>query len=86
MNWLTTVTRQGFESLEIFGTFFLALLLIMIVRAFVRRESWVWLIFGVLWATGLVVIDTNVCAPLTVRQLAFQRLQLHLHVVHLGTQ
>ena len=59
MNWLAAVTVRGFESLEIFGTFFLALLLIMIVRAFVRRESWSWLAFGVVWAAGLVIVDAN---------------------------
>ncbi len=59
IGWLAQVTERGFQSLQIFGTFFLALLLIMIVRAFVRRGSWSWLVFGVLWAAGLVTVDSN---------------------------
>ena len=59
IGWLAQVTNRGFQSLEVFSTFFLALLLIMIVRAFVRRESWSWLVFGVLWAAVLVTIDSN---------------------------
>ena len=59
MGWLSAVTIRGMQSAQIFGTFFLALLLIMIVRAFVRLESWSWLVFGSFWAAGLVVIDAN---------------------------
>ena len=58
MGWLA-VDERGLQSLQVFGTFFLGLLLITIVRAFVRREIWSWLVFGVLWAVGLVAIDSN---------------------------
>jgi len=51
--------ERGFLSLEIFGTLFLAFLLALVVRAFLRREGWIWLALGVLWALGLVGLDAN---------------------------
>ncbi len=50
----------GFQSLEVFGAFFLAFLLITIVRAFVRREGWSWLVIGIVWAAGLIALDYNI--------------------------
>ncbi|MBV6396168.1 MAG: Adaptive-response sensory-kinase SasA [Anaerolineales bacterium] len=60
--WLPSVTVRGIQSVQVFGAFFLALLLIMIVRAFVRLESWSWMVFGVVWAAGLLMVDTNLLA------------------------
>lgn len=51
--------ERGFLSVQIFGTLFLAFLLVLMVRAFLRREGWVWLVLGVLWALGLVGLDAN---------------------------
>ncbi|RJP51216.1 MAG: sensor histidine kinase [Anaerolineaceae bacterium] len=50
---------RGFLSLEIFGALALAFLLVLVVRAFLRREGWIWLVVGVLWAIGLVALDSN---------------------------
>jgi signal transduction histidine kinase len=53
------MNERGFQSVEVFGTFFLAFILISIVRTFVRREGWSWVVIGVLWAVGLVAVDSN---------------------------
>jgi signal transduction histidine kinase len=51
--------NRGFLNLEIFGTLFLAFLLILVVRTFLRHEGWLWLAVGVLWALGLAALDAN---------------------------
>jgi signal transduction histidine kinase len=57
--FFTQMDVRGFLSLQIFGTLFLAFLLVLMVRAFLRREGWVWLAVGVFWALGLVGLDAN---------------------------
>ncbi len=57
--FLPQMNERGFLSLQIFGTLFLAFLLVLVVRAFLRREGWIWLVVGVLWALGLVALDSN---------------------------
>lgn len=51
--------ERGFLNLQIFGALFLAFLLVLIVRAFLRREGWIWLAAGILWALGLAALDSN---------------------------
>ncbi len=51
--------ERGFLNLAIFGALFLAFLLALIVRAFLRREGWTWLVVGVVWALGLAALDSN---------------------------
>ncbi|HSQ40358.1 MAG TPA: GAF domain-containing sensor histidine kinase [Anaerolineales bacterium] len=50
---------RGFINLEIFGTLFLAFLLVLVARTFLRLEGWIWLAVGVLWALGLAALDSN---------------------------
>jgi signal transduction histidine kinase len=56
---LPQMDARSFQGLQVFGTFFLAFLFISIVRAFVRREGWSWLLLGILWTLGLAVLSTN---------------------------
>ena len=51
--------ERGFLGLGIFGTLFLAFLLVLVVRAFLRSEGWTWLVVGVLWALGLAALDAQ---------------------------
>jgi signal transduction histidine kinase len=56
---LAQVNALGFTNLEIFGALFLAFMLTLIARAFLRREGWTWLVVGILWALGLAALDAN---------------------------
>jgi signal transduction histidine kinase len=53
------MTERGFLNLEIFGTLLLAFLLVLVLRAFLRIEGWIWLAVGGLWALGLAALNAN---------------------------
>ena len=53
------MNERGFLNMEIFGTLFLAFLLVLVARAFLRLEGWIWLAVGVLWALGVAGLDAN---------------------------
>ena len=59
IGWINQLDEDGFLRLAIFGTFFLALILVMAMRSFLQREAWSWLIVGGLWAAGLVAVNFN---------------------------
>jgi signal transduction histidine kinase len=50
---------RGFLNLQVFSTLFLIFLLTLVVRVFLRREGWFWLVMGVVWALGLALLDSN---------------------------
>jgi len=56
---LAQMNARGFANLEIFGALFLSFMLTLIARAFLRREGWIWLVVGILWALGLAALDAN---------------------------
>lgn len=53
------MTERGFLSLEILGSLFLAFLLILVVRVFLRLKGWVWLAAGIFLALGLAALASN---------------------------
>ncbi|MCZ2288522.1 MAG: HAMP domain-containing histidine kinase [Anaerolineales bacterium] len=56
---LPQMSTRDFQNLEIFGTLFLAFLLVLLVRAFLRREGWVWLAVGAVWALALAALNAG---------------------------
>jgi signal transduction histidine kinase len=59
IGWAPQVSERGFQSVGVFGAFFLAFILVTIMRVFIRREGWSWLIVGAVWTAGLVAINAN---------------------------
>lgn len=57
--FIPQMDEREFMNLEIFGTLFLAFLLVLVVRAFLRLEGWLWPALGIVWALGLAVLDAN---------------------------
>ncbi len=57
------IPRMGvsdFVAVQTFGAFFLSFLLILIVRAFLRLEGWLWLWVGASWALILAILTLDV--------------------------
>ena len=57
--FLPQMTERDFLDISVFGTLFLAFLLTLIARTFLRREGWAWLVVGIAWALGLAALDSN---------------------------
>lgn len=53
------MSGREFLTLQMLGALFLAFLLTLIVRAFLRREGWAWLAVGILWALGLAALNSG---------------------------
>jgi signal transduction histidine kinase len=56
---LGAMSRGALTDLQQFGALFLAFLLILITRTFLRREAWSWLIAGIALALGLAALGSN---------------------------
>ncbi|MFZ5903571.1 MAG: GAF domain-containing sensor histidine kinase [Chloroflexota bacterium] len=63
---LAAMGRRALTDLQQFGALFLAFLLILITRTFLRREAWSWLIAGIVLALGLAALGSDLLTGLPV--------------------